>query len=520
MKTIGIESQMKSESDTKLTQKSYLNIIASFLDYGARLAVSFIVTPIVVSGLGSLLYGVWQMLFRLVSHIPAASGRPAKALTFVVAKSQASDDFTEKRRFVGSALGVWLIFFPLFMIAGVILVWLSPTITKVAPEMSSVVRIACAFLVINLLFVGLITIPDSVLKGMNLSYKRMGMVAGVNVVGGFLTVGVIYLGFGLIGVAGVQIIISILNGCLFLFVVRKYVPWFGAVLPSKTEVLSFLGLSSWYTGWTLVNKLLLASDVVVLGIVASAYAVTKYALTGYAAQVIAGFIFMAVWGITPGLGGVIGQKQYNKASEIRSELMIISWLLITASGATILLWNRSFIHLWVGAEHYAGFWVNLMIVVVVTQWVFFRIDGFVIDLTLDLKRKVILGAVSAILSICFSVILIPSLGIVGLCLGLVAGRLILTISYPLIVNKFFGKSYKDHLNSLLRPIVVIIILYVISGYLSQDLLVNNWIEWVFYTGLSFTLFLFTGFIAGFNKEQREQLIQRIKTINIFKLNVN
>src|SRR2546422_11503673 len=63
-----------------LTQRASLNVIASILDYGAKVAVGLVVVPILVGGLGRSLYGVWEMLGRLVGYMTAGDGRPTQAL--------------------------------------------------------------------------------------------------------------------------------------------------------------------------------------------------------------------------------------------------------------------------------------------------------------------------------------------------------------------------------------------------------------------------------------------------------
>src|SRR5881398_1692493 len=75
-----------------LTRRASLNALQSLLDYGARLGVGLLVTPIVVAGLGRSLFGVWEMLNRLVSYMSAADGRPTEALRLIVANRQAVDD--------------------------------------------------------------------------------------------------------------------------------------------------------------------------------------------------------------------------------------------------------------------------------------------------------------------------------------------------------------------------------------------------------------------------------------------
>ena len=171
---------------TALTRRASLNALQALLDYGAKLIVTFVVTPMLVAGLGRSLYGVWEMLARLIGYMSASDARPMEALRLVIATRQGLNDPAGHRRAVGSALIVWMFFLPLVIAVGVLLVWLAPIITKVTAELRPTVRVAAVLLVGTFLITGLATVPESVLRGMNLGYKRMGLQAGLSVVGGAL----------------------------------------------------------------------------------------------------------------------------------------------------------------------------------------------------------------------------------------------------------------------------------------------------------------------------------------------
>ncbi|PYV85619.1 MAG: hypothetical protein DMG05_22325 [Acidobacteria bacterium] len=500
------------EPTPRLTQRAYLNIAASLLDYTAKIAVGLLVTPILVGGLGRSLFGVWEMLSRLVGYMSATDGRPTQALRLVVANQQSLPDLALKRRSVGSAMVVWLLFLPVLAGVGTILVWFSPTITKVSPDLQQVVRLTCALLVLNFLLSGLVELPESILRGMNLGYRRMGLQAGLSVVAGLLTVGAICRGLGLIGVAAAQIALAGVTAVFFWLVAKKCVPWFGVMRPTKTEIWSLLGMSTWYSAGDLITKLLLASDVIILGMVASPSTVTTYVLTGYAARTVLGIMTITLAAVTPGLGGVIGQKQYQKAFRLRREMIMMSWCLVTAIGSTILLWNRSFLYLWVGREHYAGFWANLLIVAIMVQTVFIRSDSYVIDATLRLRDRVLVTAIAAVVSIVLSVLLIPRLGIVGLCLGILGGRMIQSVSYPFLVRLCLGRSQGSGPKGTARPAIVMGLLFVASGYLGQRLLAHNWIEWTTYVGGSFGIILCIALVTGLSNESKRPLIRRFRMI--------
>lgn len=469
--------ELRRVREGSLTWRASLNLAQSVLDYGAKLAVGLIVIPILVTGLGRSLFGVWEMLGRLMGYMESTDGRPTQALRLVISHQQSQNELSAKRRWVGSALVVWLCFLPLWTVTGAILIWLAPTITKVPPALTSTVRITCALAMTGVLVAALASLPESVLRGMNLGYKRMGLQAGLSVMGGLLMAGAVYLGWGLIGVAGAGVMLALATGLCFLMVVRHQVPWFGVERPRRSEVVSLLRMSLWIAGGDVVAKLLLASDVLVIGTVMSASNVTTYVLTGYAALLAVNLYALAADAVMPGLAGIIGQKDYARAAQLRRELLAVTALFVTAVGSAILLWNRSFVHLWVGGENYAGPWTNLLLVVIAVQTAFIRCDAYIIDAALQPGRRVRVSAVAAVIALTLSVALTWYAGLVGLCIGILAGRATQTIWYPLVVSDCLGRTSQLSSRWLFRTLAVTAGLFAGSAYLGEQVVLQHWSLW-------------------------------------------
>lgn len=493
----------------RLTHKAYLNAFASLLDHAVKSGVAAFVTPLLVAGLGGSLFGVWQILAKLVTYMQAADGRPTQALKWVIANRREVDGDEEKRRYVGSAVGVWLLFLPVLVLMGAALVWAAPHMAKVPAEMHPTVRLTTALLVAGFLLTQLVLLPEAVLRGMNLGYKRMGLQAALSVVGGLLSVGALYAGGGLVGLAAAQVALVALTGVLFLLVVKKFVPWFGVARASFAEVRRFLRLSVWYFAWTFVHRFILASDVIILGVVASSSAVAAYTLTNFAGGLLLGLVTTAIGAATPGLGGVVGLRQFEKAVALRAEMMTLSWLLLASAGSAIIAWNRSFVSLWVGAEHYAGFWPNLLAVLMTVQLVFIRNDSYVIDLTLQLREKVLTGAASAALSVGLAVALTQRLGITGLCLGMMGGRAVLTLAYPLLVNSQLGLPRRPRLAGAVRPAATMALLFAAAAWLGRSFTAGGWLAWLACAAATFGVALVVSLFAGLPGSARRALAKRL-----------
>jgi O-antigen/teichoic acid export membrane protein len=502
----------REERESSLTWRASLNLAQSVLDYSAKLVVGLIVIPIVVGGLGRSLFGVWEMLGRLAGYLESTDGRPTQALRLVISNRQSQADPFAKRRWVGSALVVWLCFLPLWIVTGAVLIWLAPTITKVGPDNYSTVRLACGVMMVGVLLGGLASLPESVLRGMNLGYKRMGVQAGLSLVGGSLVAGAAYLGLGLIGVALAGVVLTILTGLCFLRLVRHQVAWFGAERPNRSEVGSLFRMSLWIAGGDAVAKLLLASDVIVLGMVLSPATVTTYVLTGYAALLAVNLHSLAADAVIPGLAGIIGEKSYPRAALLRRELLAVTTLFVTAAGSTILLWNPSFVHLWVGGENYAGLWTNFLLVLIAAQTAFIRCDAYIIDAALQPGCRVRVSAVAAAIALSLSVVLTWYWGMPGLCLGILAGRATQTIWYPILVRGCLAGTTELSPRWLLRPLLMMGAMFAATAYLGQLVAVRHWLTWAAVVPLTVVVVLGISLQWGLPTEVRSTVRARLADV--------
>src|SRR5207302_938295 len=196
---------------------------------------------------------------------------------------------------------------------GAILIWIAPTITQVAPELRAGVRAVTALLLVSFFLTLVAGVPESVLRGMNLGYRRMGLQASLNVLAGLLTVLAVRAGLGLAGLGGAQVVVAMVTGLLFWLLARRYVHWFGVARPRRADVIPLLSMSAWLTVGEAVAKLLLACDVIILGWVVSPALVTTYVLTGYAARTAIGIHVFAAGAAMPGLGGLIRRGERERA---------------------------------------------------------------------------------------------------------------------------------------------------------------------------------------------------------------
>lgn len=421
------------------------------------------------------------------------------------------------RRYVGSALWLWGSVSVVTLVAGVALSIMAPHFIHNLPNpMVTTVQITCLILVVRLVIATGSRIFLSVLQGMNLMHKATMGNSMIEVIRAILLVGAAYLGYGISGLAVALAVVAMVSVLYYRRLVLKWVSWFGVASPHRSDMREFSSFGGWMLFWNIVTQVLFMSDVVLLGWARGAEAVTVLTFSEYAPFFGIKIMVLVAAGITPGFGKLIGSGSIKRAGEVRDELIGLVWIVTTVVGASILLWNRVFVSAWVGEVNYGGGLVNLLLVVVFLQASFIRIDGMLIDTFLDVRQKVMVGAMAALVSVGLALAFARSFGIVGLLGGLIAGRAILSIAYPLILNKLLRTVGRFHVGTVVRMAIVTSIVFAGAAWVEMQMADSeSWHVAV----LALVVTIVAGplsFYLGLDAELRKKLLLRVYNSSLYR----
>lgn len=490
-------------------KRAGLGAIAGFVDQGSRVLVGFIVAPILVASLGAAGFGIWQILFKLHAQLGPLDGRAPEALKWTIANQQASDGEVQ-RGAMGSSVIALFVFLPVLLFAYILVyIYLPDYLSLQGSELQSA-RLALVLLGFATVFLSIGQIFESAVRGMNLAYKLLGVKGALVILGGALTAGFAYLGLGLEWIALSQLLVAIVGIPLLWLIAKKNVRWLGFSKPASGAVVSFIHRSKWFMASELISLWMLAGEVVLLGALVSAEIVSSYVLTMFAAQMITVAVITGVSSALPGLGGLVGSGELLKADKVRKESLLYSWMLALAICCVVLVFNRSFVSLWVGPEYYAGKTVNFLIVLCTLQLIFIRHDAAILNIALNVKGKVLWGLLSALLTFPLILFYVPRQELLGLCMALLAGRILLSISYPLLVAKLFNQAVFSQFPA--RQLLITIVLLFLCWRNSELVSVSNWVNLLLQVSLFGLIILLLVFGLGINREQRLQFYARCNSI--------
>ena len=219
---------------------------------------------------------------------------------------------------------------------------------------------------------------------------------------------------------------------------------------------------------------------------------------------------MVISAAMPGVGGLVGAGELERAGRVRAETQGLCWLLAVASGATVIIWLPGFLRLWVGSQYDAGTVATVLICVMVMQFGLIRVDSNVIDVTLHVRAKVILGLLSAGLAVLLGVLLVgpADQGIAGVVAAMILGRAPLTVAYPVLVGRLLQRPSGLRLATLWRPALVSVAMFAGAVGLREHAGTPGWIPLMALGSLTAVLALAFAYAAGLTAHQRSRLRSR------------
>lgn len=419
-----------------------LNAIANYANFIVLGALNFALSPLLASSLGPASFGLWKASLRYLEFATTADGRSTQALKWLVAYRAAQLDDDSKRREVGASMALWLAWLPLLLAALAFIVFIAPHAIKgVPPSEFSTLRWTCAILGLNVVIAGLIGVPDAVLTGTNQGFRSMNINTMFLIVSNVAMLAAAMMGGNLILLATITVLCSALNGFFTLLSARRRVSWWGVKKPTLADVKGISQFSGWTMGWSLVQMLLMSTEIILVGYLLGALEVAKYTFTSYVVQFALSMCLLTASAIAPKIGLLLGEGQRADAASLVRQTREIILSIATITAAAILLFNKSFVTLWAGAQSYLGDPVNGLMVATFFQLALARCEAQIQDVGLNIRQKVLTGALSAALGIFLGwlgFVIFHNLAFVFA--GILLGRMLMTALFPRFVDRMFDKA--------------------------------------------------------------------------------
>ncbi len=454
------------------TRRAGLGAVSLLVQRGAGLAVGLVVTPAVVAALSGEQYGRWIMLLQFMGYASLVDLGNSSILKLDLATQQHVDNSGTKQKQVGAAVLGLLLTTPLYLLAGALLVWAAWG--RVIEGAGSDVIPAAGFVLLSLLVGRFSSTLTHVLFGANLDYKSTGARTAIAVVTALLDLVIVRCGGGLIGLGLSKLAGAVLLGAVLLLAARRHVPWFGVRWPPRPEFWRLFRRNVRYMTAQWGSVFSEATDVVLIGFLLGPSTAAAYSLTSALARMFSTTASAMLGAVRSGQGDLFGRGRLEALAALRLQMHTTSILVFAIVGCVVLLINRSFVGLWVGPEHYAGWSVTLGAMLLWLMLTLNRQEIGLLMACLEVNNTAWIHLSSALLSFVSGALLGHFWGLGPAVAGLVAGQMVAFLRYLHLSSGLLREPVRVHAMALARPASLLVGLYGLSIASGAGLRLENW----------------------------------------------
>jgi hypothetical protein len=346
------------------------------------------------------------------------------------------------------------------------------TINDITADEIPVAQLNGVILSLNVLLTGLLSLPTSVLIGVNKGYWAIGTSTVCLVLSNVAMVLSAQWGAGIIGIAAVTLVTSVVVGLGTWWLARTKVEWWGIARPTRENFGHMARFSGWVLAWSYVQRVLLSNELILLSVLVGAVAVANYAFTSYVYQFALSACLLSTSAFMPQLGKAIGEGNAGAAAVVARRVREVTLALATVAASGSILLNRDFVTLWAGEGSYLGNATNAALALAFVQLALLRCDAQILDAGLAVRRRAVIGLISTVAGLAIGAVVFLILHDVPLMLlGMVAGRMVSSIAFPVEVAKLVPGAAIGA-----RPYIFSLACLVASFLVSQQLPALGWAE--------------------------------------------
>lgn len=442
---------------------SYVHMIFEVLS-------TLLLTPFIISSLGSAEYGVYKLIAAITSYLLLLDLGMGNSVVRYVAKFKENHDMESSRKY----LGVCMVFYAavsvaVLLLGGVLIL----SFQKIFATGLTAAEIALSkrLLLLTVLNAA-VTLGTSVFYNILIAYSRFALSKGLSilqiVVRILVTAAALKLGYRSEAIVTINLVLTMLMRGYYVFYVLcvlKLRPQLrGTNAAFIKDIVSYSAFILLQMVATQINA---QADQVLLGMFVTSSAVI-IGIYGVGAQIVQYFqsVGQALGGVLmPGVVKLVESGAGSK--ELQNEMIRIGRYAFTMLGLIFvgfLVNGRSFIRLWAGAEYEQGYYVALMLMfahmIIMTQSIGTQILWAKNKHQLQSVIKFVIVAGNILLTI-FLIRWDPLMGAaIGTVISLLLGDV---LSMNIVFKKEIGISLKAYYTGLFKGILPCLLLSALAG---------------------------------------------------------
>ncbi len=410
----------------KIVKNIFHSAMTSWLNFAVTIITGLLMVPLMIRYLGDSLYGVWIFLNSIFMYLNIMHFGMGSSIVKYVSEAKGRNDNEEQNNVVN------VIFFSYTWIAVTIffvflfLVLLAPGLFSREDIRTMDLQIISIILVFNLC----VSLPLSSFGGVIMGYQRFDIVNLINTVNTLARFLLIWIflrkGAGVITIAAITLISSLSEGLLTYIYSKKLFPAFRFAYRYLTrdnlrKILAFSGFSFISN---IMDNLIYQTDYIVIGIFSTSSDVVNFSIPNRFVQYFRTIALQFFNVLIPTVSELEARNETEKIREITVQSIKYSYVFCFLIGTILLFFGDEMTEIWVGGKYV---WtIGILIALTISHIVTIPLNIYRIVLWGLAKIKVptILTTLEGLTNVILSVILIKSMGIMGVALGTAIAQIV------------------------------------------------------------------------------------------------
>ena len=403
------------------------NVTSSWASIVIGIGFAFVLAPLTVRTLGNVHYGIWTLLMQITGYLWLFDFGVRESVVKYVAQYHAADDRKGIETTVRTAVSIYSVVSLATLACAALLALALPYLFNIPAEEVTTARVTAMLVGATVAQAFVFNVFVGVVMGLQKFYlvARLGIL--FTVVRGVLMFVLLTAGFGLVTLAFVQFASTLASNLWVYRVARRELPYVSIrlVRPTRIEALKLFNYGKYVLVSNIGDKLVFATDAIVIGIFQPISALTYYAIGGTLIEQLRTFV--------ASMGAII--NPLSSDLEARKESRSLALVVLTGAKAAMLIGlpvcigfivlGRRFITLWMGPE-YAGLAGSVLAILATGHLIglpYYTISGILYGLG---RHRVVAWSrvFEGVVNLVLSVILVRRYGVVGVAIGTIVPHII------------------------------------------------------------------------------------------------
>jgi O-antigen/teichoic acid export membrane protein len=422
--------------------RSLRNVVSNWAGSLSSICIAFFLSPFVVHHLGITVYGVWVLTMSLTGYFGLLDLGVRGTVTCYIAKFHTLGKHAEASRLVSSAVVIFAILGTAAFGASVVLALLAARVVHVPASLKSSVQGVLILTGASVASTLISSVFGAVLAGLQRFQLANAIDIGISISRCVLILLALGHGKGLITLGIIQLTLSAVTGLVYAWASWRFYPQLSIryMLADRANALLIFSFGSYLFLLNLSTYLILYTDSIVIGAFLPVAMVTFFAIAGNLISSSRSLLSGISTVLSPLASSLDADGKRGKIDQIVLTGPRYATMFILPIVITFVLRGKTFIALWMGSE-YAGP-SNKVLQVLSVALYFGAANQMATSIMIGINKHrplVLVNIIEGILNLALSVVLVHSMGIVGVAWGTAIPNLITSfLFWPIYIRRLFG----------------------------------------------------------------------------------